>query len=234
MKCFYAKVADLCIKVEHRDDFTREFFGEYVCSEQQEDFVASVTDVQVQKEYDNSPNKDMAYCESICLYRAIAEKLPAFNRFVFHGAAISYNNNAIIFTAKSGTGKTTHIRLWKKALGDQITVINGDKPIIKVDDGITVYGTPYAGKEKIQTNTSAPLKKLCLLKRGTENKIYKIDAGQSLTFLMSQIYMPIETEAKLKTLELLDRFISKAELYVLECDISKEAFETSFSALAEE
>ncbi len=229
----YTKLAGLCIKVEHKSLYIRKIFKPYMCEEQDAVFSVSATDEEIQAEIKNSGVMVEDYCEAMCVYRAIAEKLPLYNRFVFHGVAIKYNNNAIVFTAKSGTGKTTHMNLWLENLGDKVTIINGDKPIIKVEDDITVYGTPYAGKEGLQTNTSATLKKLCLLKRGTENKIYKIDAGESLTFLMSQIYMPKNTEAMLKTLDLLDAFISKAELYVLECDISKEAFETSFAVLSE-
>ena len=94
-----------------------------------------------------------------------------------HGAVVAWKNQGYLFTAPSGTGKSTHLALWKKYLGDQAEVINGDKPILKVtEDEVWVYGTPWAGKEQWQVNKKVALKGICFLERGEKNSIQKIDS----------------------------------------------------------
>lgn len=113
---------------------------------------------------------DDAYLETLAVFRKIAEAAPAHQRLVFHGATITFQDRAYIFTAPSGTGKTTHIRLWKQEYGDRVDIINGDKPILRVtpDAGIVAYGTPWAGKERWQRNTSAPVAGICIVTRATD------------------------------------------------------------------
>ena len=89
------------------------------------------------------------YLETLALLRKVAEVLPEKDGFLMHGAVIQWKDKAYMFTAPSGTGKTTHIRLWRKYLGQGVSIINGDKPFIRiVDDCVRIYGTPWAGKEQ--------------------------------------------------------------------------------------
>ena len=68
-----------------------------------------------------------AYLEFLCIHDSLAAQLPAHHRFLMHGAAIAFDGAAYLFTAPSGTGKTTHVRLWRQYLGSRVTVVNGDK-----------------------------------------------------------------------------------------------------------
>ena len=137
-----------------------------------------------------------------------------------------------MFTAPSGTGKTTHIRLWKKFLGDECEIVNGDKPILHIENNETIaFSTPYAGKEGYQNHSFAPLKGICLIRRGEENKIERVNAGEYISEIVKQIYMPFEPLQAIKTLELLDNMLRSIPLYVLYCDISEQAFRTSFNAM---
>ena len=57
-----------------------------------------------------------AYLEFLCIHDSLAAQLPAHHRFLMHGAAIAFDGAAYLFTAPSGTGKTTHVRLWRQYL----------------------------------------------------------------------------------------------------------------------
>ncbi len=234
-KSFNVKIADLKIEIEHKYDFLQKFCNDYkIDTADNFDIAVKSTDQEIAKEHAAVPTADVALCESLCIYRAIAELLPDFDRFVFHGAAIEYKGEAYIFTAPSGTGKTTHINLWKKNLGNRVDVINGDKPIIKVDDIATVYGTPWAGKENLCRNTSAPLRAICILKQSETNDIRSLDRSQAVNYLMQQVYLPKNEKALSKTLSLLGRLIQNTPVYLLECDISDVAFKTAFEILTKE
>lgn len=224
-------LADLKIRIEHKYDFMQQFCKKYTAYLETPDITAKTDEKAVLKEKEMVPSAPIEVCESLCIYRSIGEQLPYFDRFVFHGAAIEYDGKAYLFTAPSGTGKTTHINLWKKYLGDRVDIINGDKPIIHTGEISTVYGTPWAGKEGLHRNASAPLCAICILKQGKTNNIVRLDKSSAVNHLMRQVYMPSDSVALSKTLALLGKIIENIPVYILECDISEDAFKTSYNAL---
>lgn len=231
MKSLDIILSDLKVHIEHRYDYMRDFCADYIAQIDSVDMVAIADDDAVANEKQLVPTAPIESCESLCVYRDIAEQLPKFDRFVFHGAAIEYNGDAYLFTAPSGTGKTTHINLWRKYLGDEISIINGDKPIIHAGEDVVVYGTPWAGKEGYQRNTKASLKAICVLKQSKTNEIKKLETNEAVKHLMRQIYLPQDGVSLSKSLELLGRMLEKIEVYELACDISEEAFKTSFNEM---
>ena len=231
---FFVRLAELTVKIVHTHDAVRLHCRDYtVDSDRTPDIVAATAQnlIEAEKASADFPCSD-SYCEDICIYRDIAEKMPLFDRAVFHGAAVEVDGRGYIFTAPSGTGKTTHIRLWLEHFADRVQIINGDKPILRLDgDGVSVCSTPWAGKERMERNTEAPLKAITLIKRSTENKITKISPKEYFSELARQFYLPKNVEARLKTLDIIDKILSDVPIYLLECDISREAAELSFRTL---
>ncbi len=183
-------------------------------------------------------DRDAAVClsderiEPISLYRQIAERLPAYDAMVFHGAAIEYDGVAYLFTAPSGTGKSTHIRLWRKYLGDAVKIVNGDKPILRLtDDGVLVCSTPWAGKERWHRNCCVPLKAICYLERGKTDHMERIEPKQVAQHLLNQVYLPKNGDALAKTLQLLDTVTKTVALYRLQCTMERTAVTTAFETL---
>ena len=166
---------------------------------------------------------DEGYGEFICLHRQIAEHIPKFGAVVVHGAAITYADSAVLFMAPSGTGKTTHIRLWKQVFGQKVSIINGDKPMLRTYPTATVYGTPWAGKEGWQQNRSAPLKAICLLRQAHSNRIEKQDPVNCLPQLLQQVYLPRDPEAMAKTLTIFQELLNQVPVYLLECNMEPDA-----------
>ena len=172
-----------------------------------------------------------APAEFASIYRQIAEALPFYRRAVVHGAVVSYCGKAYMFIAKSGTGKTTHINLWRKYFSG-VDIINGDKPVLAANDKeIIAYGTPWAGKEMWQKNTSAPLCGICLIKRGNKNSIKKLENDDRFSAVFNQVYMPENEDSLNLTMKIIDDIIRLVPVYELTCDISKEAAECSFNTL---
>ena len=234
---FYIKIADITVEMRHKYAFTRQFCRDYVTDGVNgADIIASAspTEVKAESQLYGTPHSE-GYCENICLYRSIAEQIPFLDRFVFHGAAVAIDGVGFIFAAPSGTGKTTHVRLLMNNFCDRVSIINGDKPIISLaGDKATVCSTPWAGKEKWHANTSAELGGICLLKRGSQNSIKRISPAEYFDEMIRQVYIPKDTRAMEKTLELLDRLSSRISFYLLECDISDDAAKTSFDMLSED
>lgn len=172
-----------------------------------------------------------SYLETLAVYRKIVTKMLKYDTFLMHGAVVAVGDKAWLFTAPSGTGKTTHINLWLKNIPGSY-VVNGDKPLIHVGDECTVYGTPWAGKERMNRNIGVKLCGIVILNRGAENRIEKVPMNQILPVLIQQSYRP-KTRVELeKTLSLLSRLGRKIPMYQLYCNMNDEAALTAYNALS--
>ena len=181
------------------------------------------------------------YLETLAVHRAIAEQLPAFGRIAFHGAAIAYappaaagSPQGLVFTAPSGTGKSTHIALWRQRFGRAVQVINGDKPILAVDGaaGVTVHATPWAGKEGWQTPLArAPLTAMAVVTRGSMDRCVRLSPAEAMPLILRQIYLPETPDAAAVTLDLADTLLATVPVYRLTCGIRPSAVDVAAAAM---
>ena len=158
--------------------------------------------------------------------------MPQYDTFLFHGSAISVDGQCYLFTAKSGTGKSTHTRLWRQLLGERAVMVNDDKPLIRVhNNNITVFGTPYNGKHRLGNNISVPLRAVCILKRSENNCIRKISKADAYPTIIQQCYRPADKNSLAKTLFLVDQMIDHIDLWELGCNMDISAAEISYNAM---
>jgi hypothetical protein len=191
-----------------------------------EDLEYEIEHAEDDREYSKS------YLEYIAVYRKFCEQSVYHNVILCHGSVLEYKNDAYLFTAPSGTGKSTHTALWRDYFGEEVIMINDDKPLLRFeDDGVYAYGTPWDGKHHISNNRCARLKGICFLKQGAENKIEKIDGNQALPMLMNQIYRPRQKEGVMKTLEYIDALMSSVPMYKMVCNMSMEAAKVAYEGM---
>ena len=177
---------------------------------------------------DSSPD----YREELAVYRKIAEKMPDFDTILFHGSVIAVDGQGFLFTAKSGTGKSTHTRLWREYLGDKAVMVNDDKPLLRVTENeVIAYGTPYNGKHRLGRNMSVKLKAVCILTRGEKNNIVRIDKADAYAMLLQQVYRPQSPLQMAKTLRLIDEMSKNVEFYRLACNMDTEAAEVAYNGM---
>lgn len=229
---FKIHIAQLNILIINKYNYIKDMCQKYLTDDEKTDFTVSVTVDEIMNE-DNGAGYDPSYLESLAIYRRIAEKIIDFDGFLMHGVAINVHSKGVIFTAKSGVGKTTHTRLWQKLLGDEMTVINGDKPLIRIiDSKAYAYGTPWAGKEGMHTNSYVQVDTVCFLERFEKNECYLLNKSSVLDKLFSQIYLPGSTKEYLKTIDLLSQFINSVNFYKIKCNMdlsaAKKAYEEIF------
>jgi len=165
--------------------------------------------------------------EYMCTGEAFANRLAYLGGLVMHGSAISYEGKGIVFSAPSGTGKSTHAGLWKQCYGERVVHINDDKPAIRFDEGVpVVYGTPWSGKTDTNSNNSAPLNAIVFLKQASENRIQPLSVADALEHIYRETVRPFYDEALgMKVLDTAERLIQSVPVFLLECTISKEAVE---------
>lgn len=187
--------------------------------------------------------------KSITTYRGIAEWLPKRGAFVVHAATFDVDGEGVALCALSGTGKTTQMLNWQKYLGEKMTIVNGDKPIIRFFDkdfceqkGLKIpegtefgvpyaYGTPWNGKERYGCNMRTKLKHICFIERSETNFVIKIDKADAVERIMKQVYIPKDPEALHKTLELVNRLINSCDLWIIHCNMDIESAEIAYKAI---
>ena len=170
--------------------------------------------------------------ETTAAYRKITDKLIDYGIFLFHGSVIAVDGQAYLFTAKSGTGKSTHTRLWREMLGERAVMVNDDKPLLELKNGgVTVYGTPWNGKHNIGTNISVPLKAICVLERGENNCIEQINPSEAYAMVLQQSNRSVAAEKMVKTLELLEETLHRVKIYRLKCNMDPEAAKVAFEGM---
>lgn len=170
--------------------------------------------------------------EVLVLCRRIANVLPNYDRILFHGSALSADGRGVLFTATSGTGKSTHTRFWREAFGSRVEMINDDKPFLHVaEDGVTVYGTPWRGKHALGGNHSAPLEAVYFVNRGQENRTEPVSPRDLFPILLQQTYAPEDPAAMAKTLALVTRLSRNVKLLKLYCNLDPQAAHVALKAL---
>ena len=197
------------------------------------DFAIKIThaDIEYERVLATQPGYSDTYLETLAVYRKIAERMPDYDTFLFHGSCVSVDGQGYVFTAKSGTGKSTHTRLWRELLGDRAVMVNDDKPLVRVnEDGSAVaYGTPWDGKHRLSNNIAVPLKSICILERAADNSIREITKVEALPMLIQQAYRPSDPVALSKTLALIDRLDVK--LYRLSCNMDISVAALSYETM---
>ena len=235
-------LAGRCVEINSLYDEVYNLCSEYLTNDGSPDFTVAVSPEDIEFERMKSIREDMSkymhpvlypdsYLETLAVYRKIAVGMLKYDTFLMHGSVVATCGDAYLFTAPSGTGKTTHIKLWLENIPDSY-VVNGDKPLIRVREGYCeACGTPWSGKERMNTNVMVPLRAICLLERGVENSIEEISFLEAYTKLFQQTYLPTEADYVRKTMELIRKLSESVHFYRLACNMEPEAALLAASAM---
>ena len=210
--------ADCCITVTREDlDFEQEFLRQEAMEE----------GIKIRKFTE-------PFLERAAIQRKLADFLFAQNVLMTHGSTVAVDSKAYLFTAKCGTGKSTHTRLWRQVFGDRAAMVNDDKPFLKITGtGVLACGSPWSGKHGLDTNITVPLQSICILERGKENRIERISPEEALPMLLHQSHCPLG----LTNRELFDALVlslaEKTPLWRMECNMDPQAAEVSYKAMSE-
>lgn len=183
--------------------------------------------------YKNQKNNIDIYIERSCNYIKntldvfeiiMFEKILSLNDIiVLHASYIKYNEKSILFTAPSGTGKSTQADLWQKY--ENAEIINGDKVALKKDNGIWyAYGLPYAGSSNIFKNIKSDISSIVILRQGKENKIEKISLSEAFKKIYSEITINTwDKDFVEKAVDLTLDLVNQVPIYLLTCLPNEDA-----------
>ena len=169
------------------------------------------------------------FLERSVIQRKVAGCLLERDVLLMHGSTVAVDGRAYLFTAPCGTGKSTHTRLWREVFGGRAVMVNDDKPFLRFMDGAVIAcGTPWTGKHGLGSNVSAPLAGICILSRGTENRIRRADPEDVSEFLIQQL----QPDGDPRTERLLRELLRRVPVWQMECNRELEAARIAYCAMS--
>lgn len=238
MKC---RIADLNVLLNLRFDRTINQAKAYLIDENtdeyknfKEDISITVTDELIKNKQEN----DLKYCtgediEYICTGSMFYRYLLSYSGLLLHSSAVVVDGYAYLFSADSGTGKSTHTGLWLEYFKDRAYILNDDKPALRRGaDGWKAYGTPWSGKYDISVNKGVKLGAIVFLERDTTNHIEELASVYAIQKFVAQTTRKLSKEANMNhLLTNLDLLLREVPVYNLGCNISMEAVEVAYNKI---
>ncbi len=224
-------VASLIVEMQPKEKtLSTQSLPYEINTDQNADITISLSESFLKKEQERNPHLTLDSCEYIFSGAVFYEQLLRFMGLILHASAVVVDGQAYLFSAKSGTGKSTHTSLWLRYFGERAYIINDDKPALRLIDGVfKVCGTPWSGKTAQNINRIVPLKGIAFLERASTNSIKRIDTKEALPLVLEQTLRPASSINELMTL--LDKLLTDIPIYKFCCNISKQAVECSYNAM---
>jgi hypothetical protein len=169
--------------------------------------------------------KCIDYSRNIIDIMNIENVLNKFNGFILHSSFINWQNNGILFSAPSGTGKSTQADLWNKH--ENAEIINGDRAGVRNVDGVwSAYGLPVAGSSGIYKNKKAQISHIIVLRQGTENKLTRLSPRDAFIKIYSETTIHTwDDEFQNNILNMISDLVQNVPVYLYECLPDESAVE---------
>ena len=241
MDSFVIEIAGLVVEVGSNYVSTRDYCRDFWCDTEascsvrvtERDIAREQELLDLEADLEGLKRRKFSgpFLERSVIQRRVAELLVERNTVMLHGSTVAVDGQAYLFTAACGTGKSTHTRLWRELFGERAVMVNDDKPFLQVTDGgVLVFGSPWMGKHGLGNNIRAPLRGICILTRGPNNRIWPIGRADAVGMLRSQIYLPEGRE--LSALELLEQIMEYVPLWHMECTCDQDAARIAYDAMS--
>lgn len=178
-----------------------------------------------EKQAKEFPSLTLDYVEYICTGSMFYRILLKYSGMLVHSSAVVVDGYAYLFSADSGTGKSTHTGLWLEHFKERAFIINDDKPALrKVNDKWYVYGTPWSGKTDMNVNTRAELGGIVFMERDKNNWIADINPIEAIPRFIAQTTRRLNKESNMDLLlHNINELLGEVPLYKMGCNISDEA-----------
>lgn len=232
------RIADLKVTMETIYDRTLRQAMSYKTDEEWPDEEAEALiefpEGYIEKKQQNElKNLSMDNAEYMCSGSLFYRFLLKYNGLMLHSSGVVVDGYAYLFSADSGTGKSTHTGMWIKHFGERAYIINDDKPALrKVDGEWFVYGTPWSGKTDLNKNAKVKLGGIVFIERSKDNWIKEITPAEALPLFFAQTTRKIYKEENMDVmLGVLSQALTENPIYKMGCNISDEAVVTAYEKI---
>ena len=177
----------------------------------------------IQMKKDEIPHLSLDEHEYMWTCEAFYNELLRHNGMMLHSSCVEKDGFAYLFSARSGTGKSTHTHLWLKNL-EGTRIINDDKPALVYDNGKWyACGTPFSGKTDENIDVKIPVRAITFLHRSETNTVKRIPPFQAVSLLLEQTIKPADRNLAENMLELADLLLREIPVFSLGCNLQDDA-----------
>lgn len=157
-----------------------------------------------------------------------------FSGFMLHSSCVVVDEKAYLFSADSGTGKSTHVNMWLERFGARAFILNDDKPALRLVNGKWyAYGTPWSGKNDISRNFRVQVQGIAMIERAQENAIERFMGINAIAAVIRQCNRPRDKESREKLLALLEKLFEMVPVWRLKCNTERDSVDVSYRAMSE-
>ncbi len=226
------KVADLIVEFGPKYDIMKNRITQYIYNgEKTPDITINLSEQFFLDRQKENPHLPLSEVEAIYSASYFYTEFVKYNGIMLHASCVQYENLAYLFSADSGTGKSTHTHLWLEKF-PSAEILNDDKPAIRYIDGkFYAFGTPWSGKNDESINTKAEIAGIAFLSRGENNEISRVEGNTVTIDFLNQTVRPTDKTTMLQFMDTLDKVLTNIPVYRLKCNMSLEAVETSYNAM---
>ncbi len=203
----------------------------YRCEDTPDAVRLSVTEAQIAALRDGTPLLTDDLREYMLMGRAFYNYLISRGGMMLHASAVVVGGEAYLFSAPSGTGKSTHTSLWLRRFDDAF-ILNDDKPaLIPAQGRVFAAGTPFSGKYDISADCTVPLRAIAFIERSDVNRIEPVSDKRALYEMLNQTSRPESVELYARLLRNVSEIIGKTPIYKLCCNMEDEAVTVAYETM---
>lgn len=195
------------------------------------DVIIPLMDDMIKKYHELYPQLSIGDCEYVLYGAYFYKELLKHKGILLHSSCVVKENYAYLFSAPSGTGKSTHTSLWLEVFKDA-KILNDDKPAILLkNDKIYACGTPFSGKTNLNLNEEYEIKGIAFLERSKDNWIKEMDVNKSIYSILNQTIRPDDEANMDLAISTIEEIVKRIKIYKFGCNISKDAVYTSYEGM---
>ena len=229
MPCY--NIAGIPVSYDALYPTTKTRSEKYRCAPTSAAFPISVPPEEIAALREETPLLTDDLREYMCIGKRFYEYLISRGGMMLHASAVVVDGEAYLFSAPSGTGKSTHTALWLQRFPGSY-ILNDDKPALFLRDGhVFAAGTPFSGKFDESVNTVVPLRAIAFLARSADNRIEPVDDRRALYELLNQTTRPADVALYTRLLQNTAGVIEKTPIYRLYCNMDLRAAEVAYETM---
>ena len=226
--CFASLVVEMNIRYEPLKSQSIPYEVE---DDRKADVIIPLMDDMINKYHELYPQLSIGDCEYVLYGAYFYKELLKHKGILLHSSCVVKDNYAYLFSAPSGTGKSTHTSLWLEVFKDA-KILNDDKPAILIkNDKIYACGTPFSGKTNLNLNEEYEIKGIAFLERSKDNWIKEMDVNKSIYSILNQTIRPDDEANMDLAISTIEEIVKRIKIYKFGCNISKDAVYTSYAGM---
>ena len=228
------KFADLIISMDVKEEplLSQVIKYEYNGDKDVDINIPSLENV-INKYHDLYPHLKTGECEYMVKGAYFYKELLKYDGILLHSSCVVLDNKAYLFSAPSGTGKSTHTQLWLSAFKNA-KILNDDKPAIIIRNNIAyACGTPFSGKNDLSLNEIYPIQGIAFLERSKDNWIKKMDDKKSIYSIFNQTIRPGYENEMDDMIKVVEKIVDLVPIYQFGCNMDLDAAYTSYNYMRE-